>query len=121
LRGIINTAIIFLALILVLPSCDTGASFRITKHELTVRQFPDSTPQTRSMAVVTGSAYNLGNKGIVGCRITVIFFDGDGNMLGTGSATKEYMGPADVWNFSIQITGPDAWKARTYKITATNK
>ncbi len=113
--------IFFLALLIILPSCKSDTAFRITKHELTVRQFSDSMSETKSMAVVTGSAFNSGNSDISGCQITVVFFDGSGNTLGTGSATKEHLYPGDVWNFSIQITGPDAWKARTYKIMATNK
>lgn len=102
-------------------SCSSSSGFRILKHELTVRQFPGNSSQTQSMAAVTGTATNPGEEIIRGCLIKVVFYDDEKNMLETGTATKEFLEPGDIWNFSVQITGPDAWKARTYDITPSSQ
>jgi len=105
-----------------LISCSSGPGFRLLKHELTVRQFPPgNSPQTQSMAAVTGTATNPGNTTVAGCLITVTFYDSEKNKLGIATASRESLGPGEVWNFSAQITGPDAWKARSYSIVPSNK
>lgn len=104
-----------------LISCSSGPGFRLLKHELTVRQFPGNLPQTQSMAAVTGTATNPGNTTVAGCLITVTFYDYEKNKLGIATASKESLSPGEMWNFSVQITGPDAWKARSYSIVPSNK
>lgn len=114
--------IFFLSLLIVnLIACSSGSGFRILKNELTVRQFPGNSPLTQSMAAVTGTATNPGESAIEECVITVIFYDDEKNKLGTGTATRPSLGPGEIWNFAVQITGPDAWKARTYDIIPSNK
>lgn len=113
--------ILFIALLLLQVSCSSGSGFRILKNELTVRQFPGNSPQTQSMAAVTGTASNPGENTVNGCVITVIFYDEGKNNLGTAKATKESLGPGETWNFNVQITGPDAWKARSYDITPSTR
>ena len=105
-----------------LISCSSQPGLRLLKHELTVRQFPPgNSPQTQSMAAVTGTAMNPGNTMLTGCVITVTFYDSEKNKLGMAKASRESLGPGEVWDFSIQITGPDAWKARGYTIAPSNK
>lgn len=112
---------IFITLLFLLISCSPGSGFRLLKNELTVRQFPGNSPQTQSMAAVTGTATNPGKSAVTGCMITVVFYDNEKTKLGVAAAKKEYLGPGEIWNFSVQITGPDAWKARTYDIIPSNK
>ncbi len=73
------------------------------------------------MAAVTGNAFNPGQSAVTNCLITVTFYDEARNNLGVATATKDSLGPGEVWNFSAQITGPDAWKARTYDIVPSSK
>jgi hypothetical protein len=113
--------IVLAALPLVLVSCSSGAGFQVLKNELTVRQFQGNSTQTQSMAAVTGNASNPGNTVVTNCVITVIFYDAARNKLGEATATKDSLGPGEVWNFSAQITGPDAWKASTYEIIPSSK
>jgi hypothetical protein len=113
--------IVFLALSMVWLSCGSGSGFQVLKNELTVRQFPGNSPQTQSMAAVTGNAANPGNSTVTNCVITVIFYDAAKNKLGVATATKDSLAPGEVWNFSAQITGPDAWKASTYEIIPSSK
>jgi hypothetical protein len=113
--------IIMVALLFTAVSCSSGSGFQLLKNELTVRQFPGNSPQTQSMAAVTGTATNPGESPVSGCVITVIFYDDGKNKLGVATVKKEYLGPGEIWNFSAQITGPDAWKARSYDITPSSK
>jgi hypothetical protein len=113
--------ILLIALPLALVSCGSGARFQVLKNELTVRQFQGNSAQTQSMAAVTGNAVNPGNTEVTNCVITVIFYDASKNKLGVATATKDSLGPGEVWNFSAQITGPDAWKASTYEIIPSTK
>jgi hypothetical protein len=113
--------IVFAALSLMLLSCGSGSGFQVLKNELTVRQFPGNSPQTQSMAAITGNAANPGKSAVTNCVITVIFYDDAKNKLGVATATKDSLEPGEVWNFSVQITGPDAWKASTYEIIPSSK
>ena len=113
--------LILVVIVASLISCSSGPALSLLKNELTVRQFPGNSPQTQSMATVTGTAVNQGNTPIRGCLLTVTFYDSENNKLGTATVTKELLEPGEVWNFSAQITGPDAWKARSYTITPSPK
>ena len=110
-----------LLLVIFLVACSPVSGFRILKNDLTVRQFLGNSPQTQSMAAVTGTATNPGETMVTGCVITVIFYDEEKNKLGSGTATKATLEPGEIWNFAVQINGPDAWKARTYDIVPSSK
>lgn len=105
----------------ILLSCNQGSGFRILKNELTVRQFTGNSSQIQSMAAVTGAAINPGETAVTDCIITVIFYDSEKTKLGVATVKKESLGPGETWNFSAQLTGPDAWKARSYDIIPSNK
>jgi hypothetical protein len=117
----IGLVIVTVILWSLLTSCGPASGFRLLKNDLTVRQFPGNSPQTQSMAAVTGTAVNEGEEAVTGCVITVDFYDEEKHKLGTATATKEALGPGEMWNFSVQITGPNAWKARSYNIVPSNR
>lgn len=108
-------------LVINLTACSSGPGFRILKNELTVRQFPGNSPQTQSMAAVSGTATNPGDSMVSECVITVTFYDAEKNILGIGKATRPSLGPGEIWNFVVQINSPDAWKARSYDIIPSSR
>lgn len=40
----------------------------------------------------------------------VNFYDKDGNLLNTVSATKQNLEAGEIWQFNIRFTSPDAWE-----------
>ena len=112
-----------LALLLVLTavSCNRGTGLQIISHDLTARQFTGDLNSTKSMAVVTGIAKNADNVPVTECNINVRYFDADKNLIGVSSAYKQYLEPGEVWSFTVQLTAPDAWKARSYDISSTSR
>ena len=116
-----HVLLILAALLFIFLSCSSGSGFQVLKNELTTRQFPGNSPQTRSMAAVTGNAVNPGQSTVTNCLITVTFYDDARNTLGVATATKDSLRPGEVWNFSVQINGPDAWKARSYDIVPSSR
>lgn len=121
MASLVRRSFILALAVILLISCSAGPGFHVLKHELTVRQFPGDSPQTQSMAVVTGTATNSGNAPVRGCLVTITFYDSAKNKLGVATASKDSLEPGEVWNFSAQITGPDAWKTRSYDITPSIK
>ena len=71
------------------------------------------------MAAVTGTAKNIDNHAINGCEIRVTFLDEQKCVIGVASTTRESLSVGEAWYFTVQLTNPDAWKARSYEITAT--
>ena len=112
-----------LALLLVLTavSCNKGAGLQIISHDLTARQFTGDLNSTKSMAVVTGIAKNVDSVPVTECNINVRYFDADKNVIGVSSAYKQFLEPGEVWSFTVQLTAPDAWKARSYDISSTSR
>ena len=112
-----------LALLLVLTtvSCNRGSGLQIISHDLTARQFTGDLNSTKSMAVVTGIAKNVDNVPVTECNINVRYFDADKNVIGVSSAYKQFLEPGEVWSFTVQLTAPDAWKARSYDISSTSR
>jgi len=110
-----------LALLLVLTtvSCNRGGGLQIISHDLTARQFTGDLNSTKSMAVVTGIAKNVDKVPLTECNIAVRYFDADKNLIGVSSAYKQYLEPGEVWSFTVQLTAPDAWKARSYEISGS--
>jgi hypothetical protein len=112
-----------LALLLVLTavSCNTVAGLQITGHNLTTRQFTGDLNSIKSMAVVTGLAKNVDTVPLAECNIAVRYYDADKNVIGVSSAYKQFLEPGEVWSFTVQLTSPDAWKARSYDISSTSR
>jgi hypothetical protein len=102
-------------------SCSGNSNLQIVSQGLTVRQFTGDLNSTKSMAVVTGSARNIGSTALHDCSINVRYFDADKNMIGVSSSYRQFMEPGEVWNFTVQLTAPDAWKARSYEISSTSR
>jgi hypothetical protein len=114
-------ACIVLLLVVITASCGKGSGLQIVSHNLTARQFTGDLNSTKSMAVVTGIAKNIDNVPVTECNITVRYFDADKNIIGVSSAYKQFLEPGEVWSFAVQLTTPDAWKARSYDISGTSR
>jgi hypothetical protein len=102
-------------------ACGSIGSLQILSQDLTTRQFTGQTNTSQSLAAVTGTAKNVESRSINGCEIKVTFYDERRQVIGVASTTRESLGAGEVWNFTVQLTNPDAWKARTYEIIATNR
>jgi hypothetical protein len=115
--------ILSLALLLVLTSvnCSKVAGLQVSGHNLTTRQFTGDLNSTKSMAVVTGLAKNVDTVPLTECNISVRYFDADKNVIGVSSAYKQFLEPGEVWSFTVQLTTPDSWKARSYDISSTSR
>jgi hypothetical protein len=110
-----------LLLALVSAGCNRAAGLQITGHNLTARQFTGDLNSTKSMAVVTGIAKNVDTLPVTECNIAVRYYDADKNLIGVASAYKQFLEPGEVWSFTVQLTTPDAWKARSYDISSTSR
>ena len=112
---------LFLVVVILLTSlavaCSSGNSLQIVTQQLTTRQFTGDTAQ--SLAAVTGAVKNTQSRTVNDCEVTVVFLDEVGSGIGEASTTRSSLAPGEVWYFNAQLTNPDAWKARTYKITAS--
>ena len=130
MKGIIG--IVLVALVLVSGMCLVGCTgmqthdsglegkdLQILSHDLNVHEFSGGTVQ--STAVVSGSVKNTGSSDIGFASIIVNFYDKDGKLIDTSSASRENLGAGKVWNFSVQSTGPDAWKIVDYDIGTSSK
>jgi hypothetical protein len=119
--------IIAIALILPLLAGSVGCAkqgelsgqLKILSQSMTVHEFSGGAPQ--STAVVRGRAQNVGNVTISIAMIAVNFYDKNKNLLATASAAKQNLQPGEVWDFSVQTVGPDAWKIISYDIAASTK
>lgn len=101
-------------------SCHSSG-LQILSHQLTAREFTGDLNQTRAMAAVTGTARNMSGGRLTSCTITVTFYDANRNNIGTATGSKESLDQGETWNFSVQLTDPDAWKARSYAIEASSQ
>jgi hypothetical protein len=110
-----------LLLIIISVSCNKSGGLQIISHNLTARQFTGDLNSTKSMAVVTGIAKNVDNVPVTECNIAVRYFDADKNVIGVSSAYKQFLEPGEVWSFTVQLTAPDAWKARSYDISSSSR
>jgi hypothetical protein len=53
--------------------------------------------------------------------IAVNFYDKNKKLIATDSATKQNLQPGEIWDFSVQTVGPDAWKIVSYDIAVSAK
>jgi hypothetical protein len=122
------TAVLVLALLASSFGCtksgtrDGGLSDRelkILSHSMTVHEFTGGAPQ--STAVVRGRAQNVGNVTIASAMIAVNFYDKNKGLIATASSRKQNLHPGEMWDFSVQTVGPDAWKIISYNIAASTE
>jgi hypothetical protein len=104
-----------------LTACGSSTGLQIESQQLTTRQFTGQTNTAQSMAAVTGTVKNIEDHTISGCQIKVTFLDEQKGVIGVASTTRESLNAGEVWYFTIQLTNPDAWKARSYEIIATSR
>lgn len=93
---------------------DSTEQVILLEHALTVHEFTGAHP--KSTAVITGKAENTGGSSLNNVVITAHFYNASGEEIATESATRENVEPYEMWNFTIQTTGPDAWKTKRYDI-----
>ena len=110
-------------LLLMLPgmACSTGTGLEIISHQLTARQFTGDLNSTKSVAIVSGVAKNSSNAPINNPVIEVTFYNAQKNIIGSALTSRGFLEPAETWNFTVQLTSPDAWKARDYRRTGSAK
>ena len=102
-------------------ACNTSAGLDIISHQLTVRQFTGDLNSVKSVAIVSGVAMNSSKAPINSPVIEVTFYDAQKNIIGNASTSRGFLEPGETWNFSAQLTSPDAWKVRDYRITGSTK
>jgi hypothetical protein len=121
MKNIVKITALVFTLCIISFGCanQSNSSVKILDQNLTVRQFSGSSPQ--SMAVVHGRAQNVKNIKINSTTISVNFYDKDKRTIATGSAVKQNLQPGEVWDFSVQTVGPDAWKILTYDIAISTE
>jgi len=94
-----------------------SGQLKILDQSLTVHEFPGDTPQ--SVAIVYGRAQNVSRDVMSSASIAVNFYDKNKQLMATASATKQNLQPGEIWDFSVQTVGPDAWKIMTYDIAVS--
>jgi hypothetical protein len=121
-RWIIAVAVILPLLIISAGCAQQGGlskDLKILSQSMTVHEFSGAGPQ--SSAVVSGRAQNVSHGAINDATITVNFYDKNEKFIATGSAVKQNLQPDEVWYFTVQTVGPDAWKIITYDIASSTK
>jgi hypothetical protein len=87
----------------------------VIEDSLAVHEFTGDHPS--STAVISGRAENSSDSYLDKVVITARFYNANGEVIATESATKENVAPYETWSFTIQTTGPDAWKTKRYDIS----
>ena len=108
-------------LLILLTAACSGGSLQVSDEALTSRQFTGDSNGTKGMAAVSGIARNMSDSSISDCKVNVVFYDEHGGSLGSSEVDRSSLGPGETWNFTVQLTSPDTWKARSYKLTASNR
>jgi hypothetical protein len=103
------------------PGCISTSDLKIVSSQLTSREFTGDLNIRNSMSVVTGVARNTKAASINNCEITVTFYDAQHNNIGVATTSRELLGAGETWNFTAQLTSADAWKARSFDISASNQ
>ena len=120
-RKLLLIAVLVTGMLLMWGACMTASNLQITDPQLTAREFTGDLNTRSSMAVLTGVARNTKDVPARNCVLTVTFYDAQSNNIGAASATRESLGPGETWSFTVQLTSPDAWKARSYELKASNQ
>jgi hypothetical protein len=98
---------------------ELSGELKILSQSMTVHEFSGAGPQ--SAAVVSGRAQNISHVTMNYATIAVNFYDKNKNLIANGSAVKQNLQPGEVWDYSVQTVGPDAWKIVSYDIAASAK
>jgi hypothetical protein len=101
--------------------CISASNLQVVDSHLTTREFTGDLNLKSSMAVVSGTAKNTRDAAINNCVILVTFYDAQRNNIGVASATRQSLNAGETWSFIVQLTGPDAWKARSYDINTSDQ
>jgi hypothetical protein len=109
-----NTFIVMVCI--VLSACSPAAELKIINSSLTAREFTSNANAKQSMAAVTGQVKNMSQSAVLNCKIKVVFYDNDKNVIGESAANRESLLSGEIWNFTVQLTNADAWKTRSYDI-----
>jgi hypothetical protein len=115
-------ALVVLLYFCLLPGCSasdgtTSYTLKVLNHTMNSNTFSASSPE--SSATVTGMAQNTGSSLINIAIITVKFYDKDGNLVDSSSASRHSLTVGETWIFAVQSSGPDAWKITRYEISAS--
>ena len=98
-----------------LSACVFQPSLRVLDRKIEVEEYTRDTSQ--STAVVTGSVINQGWFPANKVTATASFLDSQSRQVATSSVVKDRLDPGQVWNFRIEMKGPDAWKVARYDLT----
>src|SRR4030042_371174 len=98
---------------------DNETQIQILEHNLSIHKFGGDVLQ--SQASIDGKAKNTGSSTISSASISANFFDKDGNLLHTSSATAQNLKPGEIWLFNIRFNSPDAWKTVRYDIAVNTQ
>jgi hypothetical protein len=120
-RFIAQLAILIFCIFPLQAACISASNLQIVDSQLTAREFTGDLNLKSSMAVVSGTANNTKDLAIKNCVISITFYDSQRNNIGVASATRQSLGAGETWNFIVQLTSPDAWKARSYDINASDQ
>jgi hypothetical protein len=104
---------------LALIACSPRSALQVLEPQFEVSEFTANVAQ--SSAIVTGVVINRGWLPADNIVVTVHFYDGQGNMLGTYAGTHDRLQPDQVWNFKVEMKGQDAWKVVRYDLSVTNR
>ena len=96
----------------------TEPQLQLIEHNLSFHNFGDV---LKSIVAVDGKAQNVSSATINTASINVRFYDKDGNLLHTASATKNELGAGEIWYFNVRFISPDAWKTIRYDISVATK
>ena len=122
---IVSTAVLIPLICFI--GCSTSESSNIPSEEkldiyddsLMVHKFGGDVLQ--STASVTGKARNISSSTINFASISVKFYDKDGKVINISSTEAQNLEAGEIWNFSVQCSGPDMWKIAKYDITINIK
>ena len=94
---------------------DNESQIQILDHNLNMHKFGGDVLQ--SVASADGRVKNTSDSTAGSVSIAVKFYDKDGNLLYTGTNTKQNLEANGIWIFNVQFIGPDAWKTVRYDIS----
>ena len=96
---------------------ENSAPVTILTDQMSVHEYTGDVVQ--SIAVISGTARNDSSQTVDSPSIQADYYDKNGKLLGSASATTATLAPGATWNFTIQFQNADAWKAVTYNLTVS--
>jgi hypothetical protein len=120
-KTIISLAFMAFCIFPLQAACTSASNLQIIDSQLTAREFTGDLNIKSSMAVVSGTAKNSKDSLIKSCVISVTFYDAQRNNIGVASASRQSLDAGKTWNFNVQLTSSDAWKACSYDIRTSDQ